>query len=70
MPHQEDRAAARFMQSTLADLAAPHGTAPAAESKPAAVHNMLVGHVGRDVIFLGEVPEGALSAILNRRESK
>lgn len=69
MPHHEDRAAARFMQSTLADLAAPHGTAPAAESKPATVHNMLVGHVGRDVIFLGEVPEGALSALFGARQT-
>lgn len=70
MPKNESGAASRFLNATLAELASPSGKpAPAQEAAPQQV-SMLVGHVGRDVIILGDVPGSALRALFNNRESK
>lgn len=58
-------AASRFLESTLAELASPSGRPPPELATQKV--SMLVGHVGRDVIILGEVPDGALNAIFGGR---
>lgn len=52
-----------FMSSTLAQLASPNKQA----DQPQQTSRSFIGSVGGNVIFIGDVPPGALELVIGRR---